>query len=84
MRLLLPRLYDEHDATIYGARRICWKIGHDLESNTDRGWAGGIQMQYDRRPGESQASCDQIKCKRCDAKFTVEYPEIGCVVTPVK
>jgi hypothetical protein len=74
------RVYTEQEAEIYGKRRVCYGEGHEFESNLERMSFGGVQMDYDRNPGEREAACDSIRCKRCDAIVKVTYPEIGTVV----
>lgn len=73
----MGRLYDEREAEIIGRRKICAREGHELVSAFDRGTRGGVQMDYERKPGHPVAACDAISCERCDAVFTVTYSEIG-------
>lgn len=77
----MTRVYTEKEAEIYGKRRFCYDEGHDLTARIDDGMTfGGVQLQYDRELGDKPAACDVIKCRRCDAKFEVTYPEIGTVI----
>lgn len=76
------RLYTDKEAALYGARLICAREGHDIRDGMDGYSSGGVQMQYDREPGQAKIPADRISCARCDANFEVTYPEIGKVLPP--
>jgi hypothetical protein len=77
------RTFTEKEAALYGRRMVCFESGHILETTFEMLYSGGgVQMQYDRGPNDQIATCDTVKCTRCDAIITVTYPEIGTIVTP--
>jgi hypothetical protein len=77
---LKARTYSEAEAIMLGRRKVCYTEGHriiepDLTSRS--GGVQGITEAEARKLGVHVAASDQFICRRCDAIFTVTYPEIG-------